>query len=507
MEVEKLAETLHPLERAVLPHLSKYSNLDEIAEASKLKQVEAMRALQWLENKGALKIISEEQKLIILGKNGRLYHKNGLPERRFIEAIKDKPLSYDELRKKAALDMDELHVCIGLLKRKVAVEVKDGKVSITPQGKSMLTKKTLEEQLLEKSFPVAFEKLKPEEKFAFEALLKRKDIVDLSTQKTKYVKLTSLGEKLANTKIRGELIETLTPKMLKTSSWQGNRFRRYDISINVPAVFPGRRHFVNQAIDYVRQIWLELGFKEMQGSLVQTSFWNFDALFTAQDHPVREMQDTYYIKNPKSGKLPSKQLVEQVKKTHEDGWTTGSKGWQYKWDAEGAKRNVLRTHTTCLSARTIAQLKQGDLPAKFFAVGKNFRNETLDWSHLFELIQVEGIVVDPDANFTHLVGYLKNFFHKMGFSRVRVRPGYFPYTEPSAEVDVYHPIHKRWMELGGSGMFRPEMTKPLFGKEVPVLAWGLGLDRTILQYYALTDIRELYKNDLREMKKMRLWLK
>ena len=295
--------------------------------------------------------------------------------------------------------------------------------------------------------------------------------------------------------------------MLKNSTWKGKTFRQYDVEINVPTIYPGKRHFTNQAIDYVKKIWLELGFKEMQGPLVQTGFWNFDALFTAQDHPVRDMQDTYYIKEPRTGKLVKPEVVQRVKKTHENGWTTGSKGWQYKWNPEEAMRNVLRTHTTCLSARYISNLKKQDLPAKFFAVGKNFRNETLDWSHLFELIQVEGIVVDPDANFRNLIGYLKNFFIRMGYPKVRVRPGYFPYTEPSAEVDVFHPVRKEWMELGGSGIFRPELTKPLFGTEIPVIAWGLGFDRSILEYYNLADIRDLYKNDLKQLRNLKMWLR
>jgi phenylalanyl-tRNA synthetase alpha subunit len=330
---------------------------------------------------------------------------------------------------------------------------------------------------------------------------------EIENTKQKTIELTPLGKEVANHKIDTELVERITSSMLKNGSWKDKTFRRYDVGLQVPKSYPGRRHFVNQAIEYVKKIWVELGFQEMQGPLVQVGFWNFDALFTAQDHPVRDMQDTYYIKSPNKGKLVKPRIVQQVKKTHEDGWTTGSKGWRYRWDAEEAKRNVLRTHTTCLSARYISNLKKSDLPAKFFAVGKNFRNETLDWSHLFELIQVEGIVVDPDANLRNLVGYLKEFFLKMGYPKVRVRPGYFPYTEPSAEVDVFHPVHKKWVELGGSGIFRPEMTKPLFGTEVPVLAWGLGFDRTIMEYYGLTDIRDMYKNDIKQLREMKLWLK
>jgi len=168
---------------------------------------------------------------------------------------------------------------------------------------------------------------------------------------------------------------------------------------------------------------------------------------------------------------------------------------------------VLRTHTTILSAKTLSQLKKADLPAKFFALGKNFRNEALDWKHLFEFNQTEGIVIDKNANFRHLLGYLKEFFKKMGFAKARFRPAYFPYTEPSVEIDVFHPVKKEWVELGGAGMFRPEVVVPLLGENIPVLAWGPGFDRLILDNYNITDIRDLYKNDLKQLREMRAWLK
>ena len=160
-----------------------------------------------------------------------------------------------------------------------------------------------------------------------------------------------------------------------------------------------------------------------------------------------------------------------------------------------------------MSAQTLAKLKKSDLPAKFFSVGKVFRNETLSWKSLFEFIQVEGIVVDPNANFKHLKGYLKEFFAKMDFPDVRIRPGHFPYTEPSCECDVWHPKKNQWIEVGGAGIFRPEVVKPLLGFECPVLAWGLGMERTIMEYYNISDVRDIYKNDLKQLREMKIWMK
>ena len=189
--------------------------------------------------------------------------------------------------------------------------------------------------------------------------------------------------------------------MIKSEkNWKGKKFRRYDVASKVPEISGGKRHFVNQAIAYGRKIWTDMGFKEMTGNMIISSFWNFDALFTAQDHPVREMHDTFFIN--KKVELPNKQLVKAVKDSHEKG-VDGSKGWKYSWNEEEAKKLVLRTHTTCLSAQTLAKIKKEDLPTKFFAIGKCFRNETVDWSHSFEFNQTEGIVIDKNANFRHLL--------------------------------------------------------------------------------------------------------
>jgi phenylalanyl-tRNA synthetase alpha chain len=305
--------------------------------------------------------------------------------------------------------------------------------------------------------------------------------------------------------IKIELIEQITPEILKNEkNWKGKKFRRYDLSVPVPKINGGKRHFVNSALDYIRKIWIEMGFEEDRGEMVQSSFWNFDALFTAQDHPVREMQDTFYIS--KKRELPNKKIVQRVKDAHEKG-VDGSIGWQYSWDESKAKQCVLRTHTTAVSAQSLYKLNEKDLPKKIFSVGKCFRNETVDWSHGFEFYQTEGIVIDPNANFRHLLGYLKQFYKKMGYDKIRFRPAYFPYTEPSVEVDVWHPERKIWLELGGAGIFRPEVSVTLLGKKIPILAWGQGVDRIIMDFYKIKDLREVYKNDITQLRNMKIWSK
>ncbi len=506
--IKKIIEGLHPLERKVLPVLSSISSFEAIISKTGLKDVEVMRALQWLENKGILKIRKELKETVVLGKNGKEYAKSGLPEKKVLHALSKGDITLDDLAKKSGIKPEEVGISLGVLKQKAAISM-DGKlVKLTDPGRKLLEKESFEEKLLAKLSKAGVEvnSLKEEEKFAYENLKKRKQIIKTLLLKIVNAELTDIGKKAAKEKVDTKAADRLTSSMLKTGAWKGKKFRRYDVKINVPAIHGGKRHFVSQTAEYIRKIWIEMGFKEMTGNLVQTAFWDLDSLFVPQDHPARQMQDTFFIKEPSKGKLPSP-LWEKVKGVHENGGDTGSKGYGGKWSEEEARKNLLRTHTTVLSAQTINSLKKEDLPAKFFSVGKVFRNEALDWKHLFEFYQVEGIVIDPNANMRNLKGYLKEFFGKMGFPDVRIRPGHFPYTEPSAEVDVWHPEKKEWVELGGSGIFRPELVKPLLGIEVPVLAWGLGMGRTISDYFKITDIRDLYRNDLKQIRNMKAWMR
>ena len=508
MKHQKIIAKLHPLERKILPILNKTQDFLEIISKSNLQEIEIMRALQWLENKEVLKLVSEKTKVVNLDENALKYLKEGMPEKRFLEVLSHEFVPIEYVEKKSKLSKEEINACIGQLKRKVAIEVQkiDNKLNfkLGPQGNKLLTEDSLEEKFLKKEFPIKFKEILDLDKFAFDELKKRKKFVKIEEIKKIDIKLTKLGKELAKSKIENNVINRLTVGMLKTGDWKKQSFRAYDVEINVPKILVGKKHFVNEAVDYIKRIWLDMGFEEMKGNYVQSAFWDLDALFVPQDHPAREMQDTFYLKG--KAKLPTK-LYDGVKQTHENGGNSGSKGWRYKFSKSETEKLLLRTHTTVLSAQTIANLKKEDLPAKFFAIGKVFRNETLDWKHLFEFYQVEGIVIDPNANLKHLKGYLKEFYQKMGFSKVRMRPAHFPYTEPSVEVDVFHPVKKEWVELGGAGIFRPEVVKPLLGFECPVLAWGQGMGRIISEYWKISDIRELYKNDLKQTREMKAWLK
>ena len=443
MNVNMLAEGLHPLERKVLPFLNQCKSLKEIQKKSGLQEIEVSRALQWFENKGIIKTEKDNIELIELGGNGKKYLTKGLPEKQFLESIKTKALTLDEIGEKSGLSFRELNVSLGLLKKQGAISL--GKeIKITMKGKELLKLESDEKKFFRK-LPLEKKDLNSVEKGLLNILIKRRDLVVISVKKDKKIKLTPLGTKLGKTKISKNMIDSLKPSMIRSKSWEGKKFRRYDVEINVPKIYPGKRHFVNEAKNYAKKVWLSMGFKEMSGPVINSGFWNFDALFVPQDHPAREMQDTFFLKG--TSRLPDKKLVNKVKKQHE-------KSWKYEWSEDVAKKSVLRTHTTVLSARTLASLKDSDYPAKFFSIGRNYRNEALDWSHLFEFNQSEGIVVDPNANFKQLLGYLKEFFEKMGYDKVRFRPAYFPYTEPSVEIDVYLKEKDKWIDLSGYACLR-----------------------------------------------------
>ena len=502
--INKIIESLSPNERKILPYI-KEKSVDEICGKSKLDKTSVLRALEYLANKKIIILSHSKKKIVEIGVNGALYRKKGLPERRLLDMLGEKRIiKLEDGQKQSSLSDDEFKASIGVLKRKALIEIKNNKIMLTG-NKEEISKRSLEEIFIG-LLPVEYSSLNPEYLYALKSLEKRKDIVQIKEEDIVKIDITKLGEEiLQSEKSVGEMIEAITPKILeKESAWKGKKFRRYDIISPLPSISGGKRHFVNQATDYARKVWTDMGFKEMTGNMVQSSFWNFDALFTAQDHPVREMHDTFFIN--KKAELPDKKIIKAVRESHEKG-VAGSKGWQYTWNEEEAKRLVLRTHTTCLSVQTLAKLNKKDIPSKFFAIGKCFRNETVDWSHGFEFNQTEGIVVDKNANFRHLLGYLKEFFNKMGFEKVRFRPSYFPYTEPSLEVDVYNPEKKIWFEIGAAGMFRPEVVIPLLGENIPVLAWGPGFDRMIMNYYNIKDLREMYKNDLAQLRKMKFWMK
>jgi len=256
----------------------------------------------------------------------------------------------------------------------------------------------------------------------------------------------------------------------------------------------GRIHPLKIIINQLRDLYLEMGFKEMKGPYVETSFWNMDAMFISQDHPARDSQDTFFLKE--SGSLPLDELlIENVSTIHKNGGSTGSFGYQYDWSEAQARSLVLRTHTTAVTFRTLYDLSTEEKQfSKYFSIGKVFRNETIDSTHLPEFHQAEGFVIGPNLGLADLLGFIKEFFSKLGINEIRFKPTYNPYTEPSVEAYCYLEKENRWVEIINAGIFRPEATTP-FGISNNVIAWGLGVERLAMLLYKCNSLKEIHGDE------------
>ena len=297
----------------------------------------------------------------------------------------------------------------------------------------------------------------------------------------------------------------LTTELLSNDKWEKAKFGKYNYNTKGKEVQNGALHRLLSVRNQIREIFLEQGFEEMPtNNFVESSFWNFDSLFQPQQHPSRDAHDTFFLKYPKSANTEKKfpDYFLRVKEMHEKGGF-GSIGWQYNWSSEEAEKNILRTHTTAVSSRVLYKLaeeykKTGKfIPKKYFSIDRVFRNETLDNSHLAEFHQIEGFIADYDLGLGHLLGTIEDYFKRLGIDKLRFKPAYNPYTEPSVEIFAFHPVSKKWVEIGNSGIFRPEMLMPMgLPSNVNVIAWGFSLERPAMIHYHLENIRELFGHEV-----------
>ena len=476
-----------------LEKLGGRSPVDQIVKASGLAHAAVMRAALSLSTKKLLRVHEQKQTAITLSAEGREHVEKGLPERRLIRALikLGSEATVEETINEAALERNFTTIALGWLHSKNWVTLKGNMLKTSKEPPMEVDEKLL--SLLQEEGSLLIERLSKEMKNAAYVLKKRK-LIELDEKTLRELELTNAGWELIKRGIKAvEEVSQLTPELILSKKWQKVKLRKFDVTAPGPVVYPGKIHPMQEIIQMVREAFLEMGFTEIRGSIVQTAFWNFDALFQPQDHPAREMMDTFYLAQPKEGKLPRKNFVDAVAKTHENGWITGSRGWQYKWDPQEAKRLIMRTHTTAVTIHYLAEHREP--PVKVFSVDRIYRNERLDYKHLAELYQIEGIIMDKNVTLRDLIGTLKEFYLKLGLKRVEFWPSYFPYTEPSAQATAYVPELKTWIELCGMGIFRPEVVAP-FGIKHPVLAWGGGLERLVMLKLGVDDIRFLYKNDL-----------
>ncbi len=503
----KLLESLHPLENKVLLSFQQGEALSafELLKASGLDESRLDMASGWLQSKGLLDVKDESvTSLVSLTETGREYLEKGTPEMRIINALRDgKQFTVKDIIQTWGMEPSEVSSAVGALKEANVAQIAQGGILALAPGADISVYEflsTLIKMAADKD-QADLSSYSEAQQSAINANFhkrgKGKGLFRISDKKNRVYTLTNDGlEMLGLIKERGVVAEEasmLTPEMLKQGTWKNKKFRAYNIALNPPRQSIGRKHPYKEFLDFVKYKFVGMGFEEMRGPLVENEFWDMDALYMPQFHPARNIHDVYFVKEPAACREIESPFGKNVAAAHKDGGKTGSTGWRYPFDIERAKRLILRSQGTAVSARTLASGPK--VPGKYFSIARCFRYDAVDATHAPDFYQVEGIVLGEDINFKALLGLLKLFGQEIARAgEFQFRPAYFPFTEPSVELHVKHP-ELGWMELGGAGIFRPEVTRPL-GVDVPVIAWGLGLDRMAMVALGIKDIRDLFSKDL-----------
>ncbi len=502
MDISEIIEGLSYNERKLLVALDVLKGTaspSELIEKGGFSlEVEVMGAASWLESKGLAVIKEDIQKFIEAADKESI--KKGLPERRALDILSGSGGRMDLNTLSEKMPGGEDKIAVGWLRRKgLADMVQEGSsklLALNEKGRSAVGMKMDDELLLERmmSSPVREEDADPK---IVKDLRGRQGLIRDRLVTNRTITLTGDGRKAVSTGIElREEVTDVTDRLIQSGGWENVQFRKYDVGTFAPTITPAKKHPLTRLGDDIRELFTNMGFSEMSSEYVQPAFWNLDVLFTPQDHPARDLQDTFYLNVPNRIGIEDDALVQRVKDIHENGGGTGSTGWGGAWSKDKAEAALLRTHSTVSSIRYVAE--HPDAPQKAFSISRIFRNESIDSTHLPEFTQIEGIVIDENGNFDMLISIIKEFYARMGFDQLRIRPAYFPYTEPSLEVEVF--FNGKWMELGGAGIFRPEVVEP-FGVKHPVLAWGFGFERLAMLKWNIKDIRDLYISDMDDLKK------
>ncbi|WP_016939473.1 phenylalanine--tRNA ligase subunit alpha [Nitrosopumilus sp. SJ] len=451
-----MSQVFHDIEKKIITSLKENPKQtpESLEKSTNLSPDQIRRGIEWLKLKELANVDETKTSIVSLGKNGKESFQKGLPERRLLDLLKTKSKLSDLQQELGAV----FGPAMGLARKNNWVEATSDEISLKNPPSVLPGEKSLK-QIGEKKLPV--DELNKDD---LSGLLRRPDFVIEEVVKTREITLTD------------------SAKSLNLDDSSGG----IDVEAKVPEVFVARTHPLKDTIDEIREIFVTLGFSEIYGNMTQSSFWNFDALFTPQDHPARELQDTFYLDGISDKKIATPQQIRKVSDSHK-------KNWRYQWDINEARKMVLRTHTTCVTIKHLAETKPDE--ARVFSLGRVFRNEKVSYKHLVEFNQIEGIVVGKDANLRNLMGIQREFYKRIGITKIKFWPTFFPYTEPSLQTMVYNERLGKWVELFGMGIFRPEVTKPL-GITKPVLAWGGGIERIAMLKYGLDDVREFYNNNL-----------
>jgi phenylalanyl-tRNA synthetase alpha chain len=489
-------------EAAVIKALQSHGgncSFEEILKSTNQSSASATRALATLQDKQLVRTTETDMTRLLLTEEGTDYARSGLPERRLVQAVLELggEATLDEAAKRANIPEQIASVALGWIKRSKWCEVSAQLQKIVLKAAGIPDKTDIERtlELISSKPNLPLDEL-PATLRECAKILKKRQLLETRKRRRRYTELTPEGWKALEQGITVPAeISDITPEIIVSQRWKSANLRKYNIEAPVIPTWPGKKQPYRQFLDKLKTKLVTLGFKEMTGPIVELMFFNCDALFMPQDHPAREIHDLYFVKTDQLGDLGEyEHFIDPVAATHENGWKTGSTGWKYQYSRKEADRLILRSQGTALSARTLVS-KNLEIPGKYFSIVRCFRPDQVDRTHLTEFNQVEGIVVGANLSLRDLLGILERFAIEIaGADRVRFKPDYFPFTEPSVELQAYKEGYG-WLEFGGSGIFRPELTLPL-GVQVPVLAWGIGVDRLFMMKANLDDIRMLFAQDL-----------
>jgi phenylalanyl-tRNA synthetase alpha chain len=515
-------KNLHPLEVRIIRYYQQGIELsvEKVESDLHYKPGNGNQALSWLVGKGLIQEVRRcTATFFELTEQGHAWKERGTPEERIIELLRvEEGLTLPEIAATLHLEPRDVGSAFGTLsKLQLYALDADKRVRLIAPAASLRHGRphtgaaaeylALIRGLLNraaKTGTLADSTLKDAERTAIAGIAKKRAAAGcafkITERETVFFTFTPerdiAAAALDKAGITGEEIGQLTPELLEQGAWKSKTFRAYNVQVPPTRLPVGRSNPYAQFLERVKDKLASLGFEEFDGPLVETEFWNSDALFMPQFHSARDIHDVYRITDPHHAQAIEEPWLSQVAAAHENGGNTGSRGWNYAFDRDFTRRLILRSQGTVMSAKT---LPHAHIPGKYFGMLRCFRYDRVDATHLSDFYQTEGIVLGEEVNLRTLLGFLEMFAVEVaGAKEVKYVPGYFPFTEPSVEVHIKHPV-LGWFELGGSGIFRPEVTESL-GVHVPVAAWGIGIDRMALMAMGLNDLRELFSYDIENVR-------
>ncbi|WP_435156119.1 phenylalanine--tRNA ligase subunit alpha [Haladaptatus sp. DFWS20] len=465
--------------------------IEKLAEETGLKPETATGAVFELEDKGLLSVEERTDESVSLTEEGEDYAEDGLPEIKLYEAALAADADEDAIQMGQAIGQSgfggpQVNIALSNYARKGYGSIEGGEIVADPDANP--------EDDAEARVLAALASGETVDDADTLDQLESRGLIELSESTVRSVTLTDEGVTVLMEGVEAaETVGQLTPEMLTTGQWRDVEFAEYNVDADAERIDGGKIHILRQTANRVKDVLVGMGFEEMDGPHADADFWINDCLFMPQDHPARTHWDRFALSNPTEiGDLPE-ELVEKVRSAHLEGIGENSDGYHSPWDEDFARAIALRGHTTSLSMRYLSGYAQGDLepPQRFFSVEKVYRNDTLDPTHLLEFFQIEGWVMAEDLSVRDLMGTFEEFYEQFGITDIQFKPHYNPYTEPSFELFGRHPETGELIEIGNSGMFRPEVLEPL-GVECDVMAWGLALERLLMLMYGFEDIRDVH---------------